>query len=74
VLRWRGFDPFTVAFHKREKAIAPKEAPWGKPKENNHLWWGHLPANPPAGMTVLYVRVVDTFGATHTGRRLIRIE
>jgi len=72
--RKRGVDPYVEAFHKREKAIAPEEAPWGKPKETNHLWVGALPANPPAGMTVLYVRVVDRFGATHTGRRLILIE
>ncbi len=70
----RGVDPYVEAFHKREKAIAPEEAPWGKPKESNHLWVGALPANPPPGMTVLYVRVVDAFGAKHTGRRLIRIE
>jgi hypothetical protein len=72
--RWRGFDPFAVAFFKREKERDPKEASWGKPKEQNHLYRGYLPANPPAGMTVIYVRAVDTFGFKHSGRRLIRIE
>ena len=72
--RWRGFDPFAVAFFEREKARDPEEASWGKPKKHNHLYRGFLPANPPAGMTVIYVRAVDAFGATHTGRRLIRIE
>ena len=72
--RWRGLDPFAIAFHQREMARDPEEAKWGKPKEHNHLWKAALPANPPAGMTVLYVRAVDAFGATHTGRRLIRIE
>ena len=72
--RWWGLDPFAVAFFEREKARDPEEASWGKPKEHNHLYRGVLPANPPAGMTVIYVRAVDTFGATHTGRCLIRIE
>jgi len=72
--RQRGVDPFVKAFHEREKAGAPEEASWGNPTETNHLWIGNLPANPPAGMTVLYVRVVDSFGARHSGRRLIRIK
>jgi len=72
--RQRGVDPFVEAFHKRENAIAPEEAPWGKPSETNHLWMGALPTDPPVGMTVVYVRVVDHFGATFTGRRLISIE
>ncbi len=72
--RWRGLDPFVIALHKREMARDPKEAKWGKPKETNHLWKAALPADPPAGMTVIYVRVLDAFGATHTGQRLIRIE
>jgi len=72
--RRRGVDPFVEAFHERETAIAPEEAPWGKPGETNHLWTGALPANPPVGMTVLTVRIVDQFGATFTGRRLISIE
>ena len=72
--RQRGVDPMVVAFHEREKAIAPEEAPWGKPNETNHLWKGVLPANPPVGMKVIYVRVVDVFGATFTGHRLISIE
>lgn len=72
--RRRGVDPFVEAFHKREKAIAPEEAPWGKPSETNHLWIGALPARLPVGMTVLYVRAVDQFGATFTGHRLINIE
>jgi len=72
--RQRGVDPFVEAFHERENAIAPEEAPWGKPSETNHLWVGDLPANPPLGVTVLYVRVVNGFGATSMGRRLINIE
>jgi hypothetical protein len=72
--RRRGFDPYVLAFHKREKAIAPDEAPWGKPAETNHLWVGFLPADPPEGVSVIYVRVEDSFGATHIGRRLIHIE
>ncbi len=72
--RQRGVDPFVEAFHKRENAIAPEEAPWGKPQETNHLWMGALPEDPPVGMTVIYVRVVNQFGATFTGRRLISIE
>ena len=72
--RQRGVDPIVEAFHKREKAGDPEEASWGSPSETNHLWVGTLPANTPAGMTVLYVRVVNRFGAKHTGRRLIRIE
>ena len=72
--RQRGVDPYVESFHEREKAIAPEEAPWGKPNETNHLWKGVLPANPPVGMKVIYVRVVDVFGATFTGHRLISIE
>ena len=72
--RRRGVDPMVVAFHEREKAIAPEEASWGNPTETNHLWTGALPAKPSVGMTVLYVRVVDGFGATFTGHRLISIE
>ncbi len=72
--RRRGVDPFVEAFHKREKAIAPEEAPWGKPGETNHLWIGALPPILPVGMTVLFVRVVNQFGATFTGHRLINIE
>jgi hypothetical protein len=72
--RQRGIDPFVEAFHKRENEIAPAEAPWGKPGETNHLWVRTLPTNPPSGMTVLYVRVVNGFGATFTGQRLINIE
>jgi hypothetical protein len=72
--RQRGVDPLVVAFHEREKAIAPEEAPWGNPSETNHLWKAALPAKPSMGMTVLYVRVVDGFGATFTGHRLISIE
>ena len=72
--RKRGVDPFVEAFHKREKAIAPEEAPWGEPNETNHLWTGTLPANPPVAMTVLYVRATDPIGATFSGRRLISIE
>ena len=69
-----GVDPFVESFHAREKAIAPEEAPWGKPGETRHLWTGVLPTNPSAGMTVIYVRAVDQFGATLTGRRLITID
>jgi hypothetical protein len=69
-----GVDPFVESFHAREKAIAPEEAPWGKPGKTNHLWTGTVPANSSAGMTVLYVRAVDQFGATLTGRRLITID
>lgn len=72
--RRRGVDTFVEAFHKREHAIAPEEAPWGKPSETNHLWMGALPASPPAGMTVLHVRAVNGFGATFKGQRLINIE
>jgi hypothetical protein len=72
--RQRRVDPYVEAFYNREKAIDPEQATWGYPQESNHLWVARLPANPPAGMTVLYVRVVDRFGAMHTGRRLIRIE
>ena len=72
--RQRGVDPFVESFHKREKAIAPEEAPWGKPSKTNHLWMGALPEDPPVGMTVLYVRAVNGFGATFTGQRLINIE
>ena len=72
--RQRGVDPFVEAFHKRENTIAPGEAPWGEPSETNHLWKGALPADPAVGMTVLHVRVVDRFGATFNGRRLISIE
>ncbi len=72
--RQRGVDPFVEAFHERENAIAPEEAPWGEPSDTNHLWMGALPADPPVGMSVVYVRVVDQFGATFTGRRLINIE
>ena len=35
--RQRGVNPFVEAFHKRENAIAPEEAPWGKPSEPPHL-------------------------------------
>ena len=69
-----GIDPFVEAFHTREKAVAPTEAPWGNPGETKHLWVSALPENPPVGMTVLYVRVVDQFGATYTGLRLLNIE
>jgi len=69
-----GVDPFVESFHSREKAIAPEEAPWGKPGKTSHLWTSALPENPSAGMTVLYVRAVDQFGATLTGRRLITIK
>ena len=69
-----GVDPFVESFHAREKAIAPEEAPWGKPGETHHLWTGVLSTNPSAGMTVIYVRAVDQFGATLTGRRLITID
>ena len=72
--RQRGMDPFVEEFHRREKAIAPGEAPWGAPSETNHLWMGALPAYPPVGMTVIYVRVLGDFGAAFTGRRLISIE
>ena len=72
--RRRGVDTFVEAFHKREHAIAPEEAPWGKPSETNQLWMGALPASPPAGMTVLHVRAVNGFGATFKGQRLINIE
>lgn len=72
--QWRGLDPFTVAFHEREKARDPEEAPWGSPKKHDHLYKAFLPANPPTGMKVIYVRAVDAFGFKHTGRRLILIE
>ncbi len=72
--RRRGVDPFVEAFHTREHAIAPEEAPWGEPGETNHLWVDALPTNPSVGVTVLYVRVVNVFGATFTGHRLISIE
>jgi len=69
-----GVDSFVESFHAREKAIAPEEAPWGKPGETRHLWTGVLPAKPSVGMTVIYVRAVDQFGATLIGRRLITID
>lgn len=72
--RRRGFDPYVLAFHKREKAIAPAEGPWGNPSETDHLWVGTLPETPPAGMTVIYVRVENQFGGTYTAHRLIHIE
>ena len=41
--------------------------------ESTHLWRAALPANPPKGTHVIFVRTTDMFGQTDTGRRIIRI-
>jgi len=69
-------DPYFLELKRREAAVDPRPArrllPPADPSQ--HLWRGVLPASPPRGTWLLEVRTTDMFGATHQGRRIVRIE
>jgi len=44
-----------------------------KPRENSHMWLGHLPPNPEVGTHTLTVRTTDMFGQTYTDHRVVRV-
>ena len=70
-------DPALVATIEREKELLElKKGAWiplPKARPSGHIWSGKLPAGLPAGTQVLEVRTTDMFGATHHGRRVIRV-
>lgn len=41
---------------------------------SQHNWSALLPANPPTGVHVIYVRATDGYGQVFEGKRIIRIE
>lgn len=71
-------DPALVAAIARETELLElKKGAWTKlPKAMNspHIWSGNLPENIPPGTHAIEVRTTDMFGATHRGRRIIRIK
>jgi len=68
-------DPYFLALKRREAESSDRPArPLPPADPSRHLWRGTLPADPPVGTSWLEVRTTDMFGATHRGRRIIRIE
>jgi hypothetical protein len=77
-----GVDPYYAAMREaveqeqkeKPKDVGTSRAPWlPKPVDCPHLWRGTLPAKPPKGLHVIYVRTTDMFGQTYAGQRVIRI-
>jgi hypothetical protein len=68
-------DPYFAAIKEAEES---KHPPRGRklPEigKSSHIWRGVLPANPRPGTHLIEVRTTDMFGATHSGRRIIRVE
>jgi hypothetical protein len=68
-------DPYFLEQKRRELAApTPPTRPLPPADPSKHLWRATLPPAPATGTTLIEVRTVDMFGATHTGRRSIRIE
>ncbi len=68
-------DPYFLELKRREAESADRPAsPLPPADPSRHLWRGTLPADPATGTRLLEVRSVDLFGATHHGRRILRIE
>jgi len=68
-------DPYFLELKRREAESADRPArPLPPADPSRHLWRGTLPADPATGTRLLEVRATDRFGATHHGRRILRIE
>lgn len=68
-------DPLYVELLEREAARAEGDfEPLPEAVLSEHLWVGHLPADPPRGTYILEVRASDPHLGTVTGRRLIRVK
>ncbi|MBW2289266.1 MAG: calcineurin-like phosphoesterase family protein [Deltaproteobacteria bacterium] len=68
-------DPYFLELKRREADAADRPArPLPPADPSRHLWRATLPADPEAGTSLLEVRTIDMFGATHRGRRILRIE
>jgi hypothetical protein len=70
-------DPGLVAAIEREKALlALKKDAWvalPKAMKSPHIWGAKLPEGLRPGTHAIEVRTTDMFGATHHGRRVIRV-
>jgi hypothetical protein len=75
-------DPYYKASQEADARARPAQTPTSGPSRGHalpraidspHIWRAALPANPPKGTLVVYVRATDMFGQTYTGRRIIRI-
>jgi hypothetical protein len=68
-------SPYFLELKRREAEARPPPArPLPPADPSQHLWRGLLPADPPRGTHLLEVRTTDMFGATHHGRRILRID
>lgn len=68
-------DRYFVQVRQWEKQNNVKRVSWSEnPSQTSHIWRANLPEHPPKGAHFIYVKATDTFGQTHTGRRLIRIK
>jgi hypothetical protein len=70
-------DPALAAVSEREKALLElKKDAWialPKARPSPHIWGAMLPAGLTPGTYAIEVRTTDMFGATHHGRRIIRV-
>jgi hypothetical protein len=70
-------DPGLVAAIEREKELlALKKDAWvalPKAMKSPHIWGAKLPEGLRPGTHAIEVRTTDMFGATHHGRRVIRV-
>lgn len=71
-------DPGLVAVLEREKAVLElKKDAWIAPpkaRPSPHIWGAMLPTELTEGTHAIEVRTTDMFGATHYGRRVIRVK
>ncbi len=68
-------DPYFQALKKREYYLPPAAGrTLPNPAKSTHVWVAKLPANPPAGTHVIFVRTTDMFGQVFEDERIIRVE
>jgi len=70
-------DPALLAAIAREADLLElKTGAWTrlpKPMKSPHIWSAKLPTHVPARTHAIEIRTTDMFGATHYGRRVIRV-
>lgn len=59
---------------RRRRAAELPFIPLPETIKSPHIWRAKLPANPPKGTRIIYVRTTDMFGKTYTDRRSISIQ
>jgi hypothetical protein len=76
-------DPYYKAAQQADTQARKAQPPTSGPSRDHampkaidspHIWRAGLPAKPPKGTLVVYVRATDMFGQVHANQRIIRIQ